>query len=152
MGWWSTAIMGGDTALDWECLFYDLCDRDTEENIDHDIIDNKLHEMIDLCNNIEFDEDKSIAYQVLGVVLMKNGYYLDNDLKQEIIYWTSKDEWMLENSERKEEIQNYIETVKNYQGKSINIKDRDPGLFNMIAAGINNVKLKPGDPPRIAKD
>ncbi len=146
MGWWSTDIMGGDSPLDWEDYFYDICDVNKfPEDSDgiaplkkKDIEDN-LGKIIAKIESADDPYDKSIGYQVLTVLMMKAGAVIDDDMKKTFTEWIMKDEWAKEEEERMVAVQGLAHALETYDSKRpIVIKSK--GLFQTIAEHIADGK------------
>ncbi len=128
MGWWSAGIMGGDTPCDLEIEFYSLVGlgyEPTKEQI-AEKFSNGQERFIGQIEDIltkewgiktgdkEYYEDhKSIAFQVLAVILLDNGVAIDDKVRELMLEWIPKDEWAQTDHKRKEIIDNLLEKVKN---------------------------------------
>ncbi len=128
MGWWSAGIMGGDTPCDLEIEFYSLVGlgyEPTKEQIAGKF-SNGQERFIGQIEDIltkewgiktgdkEYYEDhKSIAFQVLAVILLDNGVAIDDKVRELMLEWIPKDEWAQTDHKRKEIIDNLLEKVKN---------------------------------------
>lgn len=146
MGWWSTDIMGGDEPLDFQDEIYDLSGIDN----DYDIIPKKkfdLNVILDHFTNkhyytksnsnwMENTDEGNVFYQVLGVIMMKSGIVIPDELKEKMIKAAENDEWASEEDERKEKMDSFISTVKSFDGTPIIINSK--GLFETIKN--NNIK------------
>jgi len=136
MGWWSTTIMGGDTPLDYQSDLTDiisggyLTGNDITaaqlENMDEVFVNGKIESLV------KNKDDRSIMYQVLMVMAMRVGAKLSSKLKLLAISNIRNDEWQFEDSERKEVIDNLIQTLNQYDG-SIRVKVKSGGLFEVFA-------------------
>jgi len=136
MGWWSTTIMGGDTPLDYQSDLTDiisggyLTGNDITaaqlENMDEVFVNGKIESLV------KNKDDRSIMYQVLMVMAMRVGAKLSSKLKLLAISNIRNDEWQFEDSERKEVIDNLIQTLNQYDG-SIRVKVKSEGLFEVFA-------------------
>lgn len=135
MGWWSTTIMGGDTPLDYQSDLTDiisggyLTGNDITaaqlENMDEVFVNGKIESLV------KNKDDRSIMYQVLVVMAMRVGAKLSSKLKLLAISNIRNDEWQFEDSERKEVIDNLIQTLNQYDG-SIRVKVKSEGLFEVF--------------------
>lgn len=135
MGWWSTTIMGGDTPLDYQGDLTDiisggyLTGNDITatqfENMDEVFVNGKIESLV------KSKDDKSIMYQVLMVMAMRVGAKISSKLKLLAISNIRNDEWQFEDSERKEVIDNLIQTLNQYDG-SIRVKVKSEGLFEVF--------------------
>ena len=145
MGWWSASILGGDTPLDFLGDFADIVgvgSRDDEEeglselygyNFSKEILNDSVNlgKMLSYADKQKYD--KSIAYQVLAVILMATGSNISQTLKNKIISQSKKDEWYLsKNPERVAYIDQLIGSVELYKnGLPIILKSE--GLFEKIS-------------------
>mgnify|MGYP003666204452 FL=1 len=135
MGWWSTTIMGGDTPLDYQSDLTDiisggyLTGNDITaaqfENMDEVFVNGKIESLV------KNKDDRSIMYQVLMEMAMRVGAKLSSKLKLLAISNIRNDEWQFEDSERKEVIDNLIQTLNQYDG-SIRVKVKSEGLFEVF--------------------
>jgi len=138
MGWWSTTIMGGDTPLDFECEFNERPETSTKKALGSITdIDKQIDEILNKWGCGKPGEDfyidyKSIAFQVLAVQIMKHGASITEENKSLFIEWIKKDHWAEEREERKESIDNLIDTLTSYKG-TIPVKIRSEGLFEVIS-------------------
>ena len=136
MGWWSTTIMGGDTPLDYQGELTDiisggyLTGNDITaaqlENMDEVFVNGKIESLV------KYKDCRSIMYQVLMVMAMRVGAKISSKLKLLAISNIRNDEWQFEDSERKEVIDNLIQTLNQYDG-SIRVKVKSEGLFEVFA-------------------
>jgi hypothetical protein len=149
MGWWSKDIMGGDSPLDMESIIYEACEVNQFPEEDEDggslkpsHFEKHLPKILGLLraqeNNAYYDEH-AIGFQVLGVLMMKAGAKIDEELKKEILRASSGDTWAQEDSERKTTVENFHQALEAYDGRPLEIRSR--GLFEVIAE-----KLQSGDP------
>ena len=135
MGWWSTTIMGGDTPLDYQGELTDiisggyLTNNDITaaqfENMDEVFVNGKIESLV------KYKDCRSIMYQVLMVMAMRVGAKISSKLKLLAISNIRNDEWQFEDSERKEVIDNLIQTLNQYDG-SIRVKVKSEGLFEVF--------------------
>jgi 8-oxo-dGTP diphosphatase len=117
MGWWSEAIMGGDTPLDWEADISDFVgghfDPDEGHIFTREQLEAKLSEMVAY---IEGGNEPDIGLQVLGVLIMRAGADLPDDIKARIVKAAEDDEWAAEDDrKRKAHIRDLIEKVEAYK-------------------------------------
>jgi len=137
MGWWSKTIMGGDTPLDFKSEFFDLAGVDQfndkrskvkkafEESQDKFIkgIDKVLKRWgCGKTGSDYYNDQKSIAFQVLAVQMMVHGCVIKEELKTLMLEWIVKDEWAGEDPEREKRINELVETLKNYDNKPTSVK------------------------------
>ena len=126
MGWWSEDIIGGDIPLDVIYEIYNACgkeefdDNGDEVELTKEDINSNIDKILKLKSGYDGD-DENIFYQVLGYMIMERGATLSNDLKQKIINACENDEYATESSKRLEIIKNFIDTVKLYNGISVQI-------------------------------
>ena len=128
MGWWSAGIMGGDTPCDLEIEFYSLVGLEyepTKKQIVEKFSDGqeqfieRIEEVLTKKWGIKredkayYEDYKSIAYQVLAVILINNGVTIDDKVRELMVEWIPKDEWSQTDHKRKEIIDNLLEKVKN---------------------------------------
>ena len=136
MGWWSTTIMGGDTPLDYQGNLTDiisggyLTNNDITaaqfENMDEVFVNGKIESLV------KCKDSRSIMYQVLMVMAMRVGAKISSKLKLLAISNIRNDEWQFEESERKQAIDNLIQTLNQYDG-SVRVKVKSEGLFEVFA-------------------
>ncbi len=146
MGWWSTDIMGGDTPLDWEDYFYSICNVEKFPEGSNGIaplkkkdIEDNLGAIMAKIEGVNEFYDKSIAYQVLTVLMMKAGAVIDDDMKKTFTEWIMKDEWAQEEEERMQAIRGLVDALAKYDSKRpVVIKSK--GLFQVIAEHIADGK------------
>lgn len=144
MGWWSATILGGDSPLDYLDHFARVLeiknsfDIQNESNIygypfSKQVLDDKQNraKLLKYINEIHDTEEKSIAYQVLGVILMSTGSKIAQKLKKEIISNTKKDRWFKTNDEeRMFYINNFIDQIKKSESQPTMILNE--GLFEQM--------------------
>jgi hypothetical protein len=152
MGWWSKTIMGGDTPLDFQSVFFDKMGVDQfndskkevkkafENGQDYFItgVDAVLNRWG--CGNPDeefYIDYKSIGFQVLAVIMMEHGIKINQELKVLMLECIPNDEWAKEDSERNGYVQNLIDSLKAYEG-SKPVKTTSKGLLEAIAEKINN--------------
>jgi hypothetical protein len=145
MGWWSKDIMGGDSPLDVKDEIYGICEVNEFEGEDghNDLskehfaknIDKILEFVRDQENNDYYDES-AIAYQVLGVLMMKAGAPISPELKAEIIENSMTDTWAEQDADRREIVNGFHKALETYDGTPIIIRSR--GLFEVMAEHIAN--------------
>jgi len=126
MGWWSAGIMGGDTPCDLEIEFYSLVGlgyEPTKEQIAEKFsngqerfigqIEDILTKEWGIKTKEHYEDYKSIAFQVLAVILLDNGVAIDDKVRELMLEWIPKDEWAQTDHKRKEIVDNLLEKVKN---------------------------------------
>lgn len=115
MGWWATTVMGGDTPLDWEAEIFEALSINlfAGEDDQGDYLEETYQEHVarvkarftqegldaawDVVRDAKYDE--VIAYQVLGVIIMKYGFPITQEQKQVIIDYAKWDEWAQDDAE-----------------------------------------------------
>ena len=135
MGWWSTTIMGGDTPLDYQGELTNiisggyLTNNDITaaqfENMDEVFVNGKIESLV------KYKNDRIIMYQVLMVMAMRVGAKISSRLKILAISNIRNDEWQFEDSERKQAIDNLIQTLNQYDG-SVRVAVKSEGLFEVF--------------------
>lgn len=135
MGWWSTTIMGGDTPLDYQDDLTNiisggyLTNNDITaaqfENMDEVFVNGKIESLV------KYKNDRIIMYQVLMVMAMRVGAKISSRLKILAISNIRNDEWQFEDSERKQAIDNLIQTLNQYDG-SVRVAVKSEGLFEVF--------------------
>jgi hypothetical protein len=123
MGWWSTDIMGGDSPLDAKDEIFGIChveefpETGTQVSLTKEDISNNLPKILEYvrsqANNPYYDE-KAIAYQVLGVLMMKAGAEISPELKTEILEASDTDSWSETNDDRARTVQNFHKAIEAY--------------------------------------
>ena len=141
MGWWSTSIMGGDTPLDFEDSFFDICkvnkfpESGKMNELSKEDFANHLDEMLTIVH--KYDYEKEIGYQVLAVLMLKAGAFISGDLKDFMMQACENDEWAQESEERKIETDGLYNALLSYDNEHpIIIKSK--GLFEVIAEKLGN--------------
>jgi hypothetical protein len=148
MGWWSTGIMAGDSPLDWEDEIYNLCgvekwqeDSDKMAKIPKSRLEANLTKITKVIER-ESGWEKQIAYQVLGVMLMRSGCEISQKLKSSIVSAAEQDEWATEDGERKKSCGDFAKKVKAYEGKPTETPSK--GLFEVFAEAIKGGQKEGG--------
>ena len=148
MGWWSTGIMAGDSPLDWEDEIYNLCgvekwqeDSDKMAKIPKSKLGSNLAKIVRVIER-ESGWEKQIAYQVLGVLIMRCGCEMTGKLKSSIVSSAENDEWALEDSERNKDCKAFAKKVKDYGGKPTETPSK--GLFEVFAETIKEGQKEGG--------
>jgi len=137
MGWWSKDIMGGDSPLDAKDEIYGICKveefGDNGREITREDLEANLPRILESfrgTENNEYYSDRAISFQVLGVLMMKTGTPIPEELKAEILENSSADEWATEDEERKQIVEGFHAAIESYDGTPIVIRSR--GLFEVI--------------------
>jgi hypothetical protein len=148
MGWWSTGIMAGDSPLDWEDEIYSLCgvekwqeDSDKMAKIPKSRLEANLTKIINVIER-ESGWEKQIAYQVLGVMLMRSGCEISQKLKSSIVSAAEQDEWASEDSSRRKDCMAFAKKIKDYGGKPTETPSK--GLFEVFAEAIRDGQKEGG--------
>jgi hypothetical protein len=148
MGWWSTGIMAGDSPLDWEDEIYGLCgvekwqeDSDKMVKIPKSILEVNTPKIVRVIER-ESGWEKQIAYQVLGVMLMRSGCEIEEALKADIISAAHLDEWATEDGERRKSCDEFVTRLKSYGGKPTETPSK--GLFEVFAEAIRDGQQEGG--------
>lgn len=139
MGWWSKELMGGDSPLDAKDAMYSICGvnefpGDSHVDLSKEDFEKNMDEILNFCRgeeNSPYYAHRAIAFQVLGVLMMKCGAPINDELKKEIIENSQTDYWAENDDERKEIVRNFEQTIEKYDGTPIEIKSK--GLFEAIA-------------------
>jgi hypothetical protein len=136
MGWWSTSIMGGDTPLDFEDDFFDICKVEKfpegggMATLTKEDFTNHLDKMLECIHKYKGEEN--IGYQVLAVLMLKAGAFISGDLRDFMMQACENDEWAQENEERKVETDGLFNALASYDNEHpIIIKSK--GLFEVMA-------------------
>jgi len=129
---WNATVMGGDTPLDIEGnLLVDVCGIAFDDYIDmpiasfRDTFNIRLPTMVEYIDRMEVDNDdeRNIAYQVLGVLLMRAGSDFPESIKALVVNAANKDKWAFEGDEaRINSMSDLVNMVLNYKnGEPIEI-------------------------------
>ena len=147
MGWWSKDIMGGDSPLDAKDEIFNICEVDEFNDDDdghtdltkEDFANNmeKILEFVRDQENNDYYDEKAIGYQVLGVLMMKAGAPISQELKDEIIENSKTDSWAEQDSERGAIVKKFHDTLSLYEGKH-SVEIRSKGLFEALDEHIAN--------------
>lgn len=140
MGWWSTDIMGGDTPLDFEDTYYDICkvekfiEKDNSyvrQELTKEAIEANINELVDFVDADKWG-DRNIGYQVLAVLMLKAGAFISGDLQDFMMQACENDEWAQEDEDRKVATTGLFNALAAYDNQTpIIIKSR--GLFEVMA-------------------
>lgn len=145
MGWWSATILGGDSPLDDLGSLAKICgighgDYEKPGNFhgymfSKSVVEKNLKRLVEWCEANKYVEYRSIAYQVLGAVVLHTGAKISKALHKKLIDQAMADEWMREEgtgSERGRYVQAFVRMLKAHEpGKSVQIPDQ--GLFEQLA-------------------
>jgi len=137
MGWWSTDIMGGDTPLDFEDTFYDICGVEKFPEgggmapLTKADLETNLNKIMDFLDADKWGES-NIGYQVLAVTMLKAGAFISGDLQDFMMQACENDEWAKESDERKIATDGLFNALASYDNEHpIIIKSK--GLFEVMA-------------------
>jgi hypothetical protein len=150
MGWWCKDIMGGDDPLDVELEIYHICgvqqftfDEESEMNTENELTNedlvNNMESILEFVRSQQNDDDQiAIGFQVLGVMLMKVGAPISQELKGEILENSKKDSWAAVDKERARIIENFHSAIESYNGTQrviIRSKGLTEAFEKFIASG-----------------
>ena len=83
--------------------------------------------------------EPDIGYQVLAVMMMREGASIDPVVKGKMVAAALGDQWAKEDSEREETIHGLVKALRKYNGKTpILVKSR--GLFQVMAENLSSEK------------
>lgn len=142
MGWWSTDIMGGDTPLDFEDTFFDICKVEKfpegggMANLSKENLEENLGEVISFLEDNRWGE-QNIGYQVLAVLMMKAGAFIPESLFGKMTDACHLDDWSHEDADREIAVGGLLKAIEAYDNKTpIIVKSR--GLFEVMAEKLEN--------------
>tara|TARA_B100000963_G_C22579751_1_gene650235 strand:- start:346 stop:831 length:486 start_codon:yes stop_codon:yes gene_type:complete len=155
MGWWSTDILGGDSALDWKSALYNKIDVQYENNFGYRTLkpndmssktQNNLIQYVLDSTQKSFDDwgecdSRSIGMQIIALMIIESGAKITNKNKKELIKWIKKDEWAEENDERKDNINDLLSAIKKYDSTPMIYQGE--GLFQKLAERIYGTEIQP---------
>lgn len=137
MGWWSTTVMGGDTPLDFrgEMLadvcnlkesFWDEYDCDVGHPTVAEVIESHMHDLIEYAWSIPIEQDRDIAFQVLGYLILESGIQVSpvvvRALNLAMTEGCDKDSWAAEGDrERIEYIAEFRQQLQEYCGETVEV-------------------------------
>jgi hypothetical protein len=152
MGWWSAAVMGGDTPLDMEAHFLDIAgiggsffdrfdgsafSKENITEIQKKFTPSKIDKMVEFIEKEDpryfCCDDKEIAYQTLGVVMMRFGVPISDALMGRMLEAAMNDEWSQQDDERANIIVSFIDDLLAYETKPTELTVADQGLFAKFA-------------------
>lgn len=131
--------MGGDAPLDAKDEIYSICgikefpENGTQAMISPQDFEKNMPAILEFLRSQENDEyydNRTIGFQVLGVLMMRSGTPITEELKSEILMESEKDTWSTEDEERNQTVRGFEEALRSYTGEPIIIRSR--GLFEVI--------------------
>lgn len=153
MGWWGTNVMEGDPPMDAECDILDFLGDIHAERTDGEKIDDDgqaqlvqllkeegvASDVLARLKGMDGDEDDlRIAIQVLGEILICNGFPMPDDLRAAAIQAAKDDDWASEDDERRESMEAYAKRVADYNGVAVEPVSR--GLFDVIDEALSAIE------------
>lgn len=129
MGWWSEEVMGGDSPMDWEGDISDMVgghfDSDEGHVYTREQIEAKLSDVVAHIEAAKYDRE--IGFQVLGVLALKKGAHLPDDVKERIIRAAEEDEWAKEGDRmRKAHMKDLITKVRAHEpGEVVEVPSKE---------------------------
>jgi hypothetical protein len=153
MGWWSTTIMGGDTPLDFEAVFYRLLgiemypkNSSKQKKIPKAKLEKAQDKIVRKIKSMEKDGwDSEIGFQAMGVVMMEAGAKISDKNKKLILNAAKKDSWAKEDKGRRKHINSFVLALQSYDGTEPVIITSE-GLFEAFAkhkgGGLINKNIK----------
>lgn len=118
MGWWSEAVMGGDSPLDWEGDISDYIGGHFDADEGHIFTREQLESnLVDVVKRIETSgTDVKIGLQVLGVLILKTGAQMPDEVRDKIVKAAEEDDWAAEDDRnRKAHMRDLIEKIKAHE-------------------------------------
>ena len=155
MGWWSKNILGGDSPLDWKSELYNKIDIQYEDNFGYRTLkpndmsnktQNNLIQYVLESTQTTFDkwgecDSRSIAMQVIALMVIESGAKITKKNKKELSKWVKLDEWATEDDERKENIDDLLSVIKEYDSTPMIYQGK--GLFQKLAETISGTEIEP---------
>ncbi len=155
MGWWSTDILGGDSALDWKSALYNKIDIQYEDNFGYRTLkpndmsnktQNNLIQYVLESTQTTFDnwgecDSRSIAMQVIALMVIESGAKVTKKNKKELSKWIKLDDWATEDDERKDNIDDLLSVIKEYDSTPMIYQGK--GLFQKLAETISGTEIEP---------
>lgn len=157
MGWWSCAILGGDTAYDahgwvWDMVL-EVAGSSYEEaiydddfqvfNHQQDILRDGLTEEVitEAISKLPEHPDSDIYAQVLALMLMESGAIFPEQARKELLSYAANDEWAKEDQQRALYVLDLCRRIENYEdGKAIEVPS--VGLFDKMLGGVTDSDLE----------
>lgn len=131
--------MGGDTPLD---IKHDLLlkvmkrkyhEKTATYDFSHVDIEKYIDDLVSHISNIKYREDRNIAWQVLGVLIMETGASVSDDVISSIVSAAENDEWAATgDDERIEVIEEFISLIKSHKPGSITLIQQESLLDKMV--------------------
>jgi len=153
MGWWGVNVMEGDPPMDAEAEILDALESLIDEssgipltyndNSDEDAVfddrivalmaflsqDGVASKVLDILD--DYASEINIAQQVLGEIIICNGFPLPDDVREVAIQASKDDEWAKEDDERKQAMELYAKRIAEYNGTAV--EPVSQGLFGKLA-------------------
>ena len=150
MGWWGVNVMEGDPPMDAESTivqnlntvraergleYADPYEEDSDiwETLTLDGVASRILADINSDTTIYHEDDRNVHKQVLGEIIICNGFPLPEDVRQAAIEAARADEWASEGGERKAAMDTYIQRITDYNGTAVDPVSQ--GLFGKIVNG-----------------
>jgi len=122
MVWWNETILGGDLPHDIQSnLVVDVCGIDYGDFLDLPItsfkhtFNKRTVEMVDHIESKCADDERNIAYQVLGTMMMAAGSNVPDDLRTLVKNAANNDEWAAEGNEKREDrMVDLVQAMRSY--------------------------------------
>lgn len=134
MGWWSEAVMGGDVPMDWEGDISDYVGGHFNADEGHVYTREQLEaNLLDVVGMIEADKyDPEIGLQVLGVMVMKVGAAIPDEVRDKILKAAEDDRWAAEDDrKRKAHLRDFIKRVRAHKPGSTS-EVPSPSLLDQV--------------------
>lgn len=135
MGWWGCGVMQGDTPLDMENDILNEMGLKYDERPTKELLEKNQLKLSHALDAVHYEEDRTVGYQVLGVMMIETGAKFTKKLTSRIRKAFLDDTWMAEegeNSERGRVMLEMAEKVKSYKPGKTKM-EHEPGLFETMA-------------------
>ena len=139
MGWWNASILGGDEPLDYLADFEemaDVADLYPLENAEVAALETLRLFLNDNLAALVADavtDESPIHAQVLAVLVLASGAFLDEASMESLTAAAWRDEWATRDEDRLNEIVRLVTALRAYDGTA-NVWEH-PGLFASVAGG-----------------
>lgn len=154
MGWWSKDILGGDNPLDWKSALYNKIDIQYEDNFGYrtlkpndmsnktqnNLIQYVLESTQTTIDNWGECDSRSIAMQVIALMVIESGAKITKKNKKELSKWIKLDDWATEDDERKDNIDDLLSVIKEYDSTPMIYQGK--GLFQKLAETISGTEIE----------